>query len=334
MKRFWIYLFAALFIQRADAQSKKTYAEQLGFPKGARVLLLHMDDGGMSYDSNRGIERVLQHGVARSFSVMMPCPWVPQIVRYVLSHPGTDAGLHLTLTSEWKNYRWGPLAGKFQVPGLTDPQGCLWRDNADVDSHASAREVGLEIHAQLDRAETMGFHPTHLDSHMGVLFDKTSYLMQYIHLGMENHIPVMFPGGQDTYIQAQVHAPDSLIRKMQHLGKLIWAAGLPVLDDLHNTSYDWKIPKGMKRDNAHLLRWREAWYEKTLLQLKPGLTMVIMHCTDPSPIFSKITDSGDIRKADMLVMLDPAFRKFLKDHGMIITTWRELAKRRALVGKS
>ncbi|HVB03570.1 MAG TPA: polysaccharide deacetylase family protein [Chitinophagaceae bacterium] len=334
MKRISILLLTGLLFQGAYAQTYRTYAQRLGYPKGARVLLLHMDDGGMSYDSNIGIEKVLQKGVAPSLSVMMPCPWAPQIVRYILSHPGTDAGLHLTLTSEWKNYRWGPLAGKSLVPGLTDPEGCFWPDASDVVKHSSSREVGLEIRAQLDRAETMGFHPTHLDTHMGVLFDKPSFLMQYIHLGIEKHIPIMLPGGKDTYIESQIHAPDSVIRKIQKLGKMIWAAGLPVLDDLHNTSYDWKIPAGMKRDDANLLRWREGMYEKTLLQLKPGLTMVIMHCTDPSSIFSHISNSGDIRKADMLVMLDPAFRKFLKDHGFILTTWRELARRRALVGKS
>ena len=71
-----------------------------------------------------------------------------------------------------------------------------------------------------------------------------------------------------------------------------------------------------------------ALYEKAMLQLKPGVTMVIMHCTDPSSIFTEITDSGEKRKADMLAMLDPGFKKFLKDNGFILTTWRELMERR------
>ena len=71
--------------------------------------------------------------------------------------------------------------------------------------------------------------------------------------------------------------------------------------------------------------------EKAMLQLKPGVTMVIMHCTDPSEIFSEITDSSDKRKADMLAMLDPGFKKFLKDNGFILTTFRELMERRKKV---
>src|SRR5690349_9057588 len=81
-----------------------TYAERLGFPKGAKVVILHVDDAGMSWDSNEGVITALTKGVANSTSVMMPCPWVPQFVHFLKEHPQIDAGLHLTLTSEWKEY--------------------------------------------------------------------------------------------------------------------------------------------------------------------------------------------------------------------------------------
>jgi hypothetical protein len=114
----------------------------------------------------------------------------------------------------------------------------------------------------------------------------------------------------------------------QQLGKRLWDAGLPVLDDLHNSSYDWAIPSDLPRDDEHLAKWRVEMYEKTMLQLKPGLTMVIMHCTDPTEMFGEISDSGDKRKADMLAMLDPGFKKFLKENNFILTTWRELMQRK------
>lgn len=326
--KLWGFLWLLIGMHRMAPAQDSTYSERLGFPPKARVLILHMDDAGMSLDSDLGIERVLSKGVARSTSVMMPCPWVPQMVRYIEDHPGTDAGLHLTLTSEWKDYRWGPLAGAAAVPGLVDSTGSLWASVADVARHATAREVGTEIRAQLKRAEDMGFHPTHLDSHMGTLFARPDYLEQYIDLGIGNHIPVMMPGGKDSAIQLEAHASDSQIKELRALGRQLWAAGLPVLDDLHNFSYDWIIPKGMPRDDRHLTRWRVALYEKTLLALNPGLTMVIMHCTDPGSEFSRITSSGDIRKADMLAMLDPGFRQFLRDHHFIITTWRDIMRRR------
>ena len=60
--------------------TQQTYAEKLGFPKGAKVLILHVDDGGMSLDSNQGVINAMEKGVANSVSVMMPCPWVPGFV--------------------------------------------------------------------------------------------------------------------------------------------------------------------------------------------------------------------------------------------------------------
>ena len=302
--------------------------ERLGFPKGARVIILHMDDAGMSLSSDRGIEKVFEKGVANSTSVMMPCPWVPQIVRYIEANPGIDAGLHLTLTSEWKDYRWAPVAGASAVPGLTDSTGCFWADVPDVVKHASADEVDKEIRAQLSRAERMGFHPTHLDSHMGTLFFSPVFLQKYIQLGIEKQIPVMFPGGNDTYIADEMNFTKEQVTYFQNLGKTVWAGGLPVLDDLHNYSYDWNPPAEIEKNDAALTKWRVDLYEKTMIKLKPGITMVIMHCTDPSPIFSEITDSGNKRKADMLAMLDPGFKKFLKDNHFILTTWRELMQRR------
>src|SRR5215469_18063901 len=107
------------------AQVDTTYAERLGWPKGARVLIIHVDDAGMSLESNEGAIAALTRGAATSVSVMMPCPWVPGFVRWLRSHPDIDAGLHLTLTSEWADYRWEPLAGAKAVPGLVDSSGCL-----------------------------------------------------------------------------------------------------------------------------------------------------------------------------------------------------------------
>ena len=322
-------LIAALAGCVGFAQTGPTYAEKLGWNKGDRVLILHMDDAGMSHDSNMGIEQVLEKGAARSLSVMMPTPWVPEIVHYIKAHPGTDAGLHLTLTSEWHEYRWGPLAGVLAVPGLVDSEGALWSSVAAVVGHAKADEVDREMRAQLERAERMGFHPTHLDTHMGTVYASPEFLERYVQLGIEKQIPVMIPGGHDTYIQAG--RPDSALAPVRALAVKLWDAGLPVLDDLHNSSYDWKIPPGIASDDEKLRKWRTGRYMETLAELKPGLTMVIMHCTAPGETFAHISSSGSIRKADMLAMLDPEFRAFLKEKGFVVTTWSEALERRKRV---
>jgi len=306
-----------------------TYAEKLGYPKGAKVVILHVDDAGMSYESNQGVITATSQGVANSTSIMMPCPWVPGMVRYVKQHPQLDAGLHLTLTSEWKDYRWGPLAGKDAVPGLVDSEGALWPSVEEVVKHATADEVEKEILAQLARARSMGFMPTHLDSHMGTLFGSPEFLQRYMKVGMENHIPVMMPGGHDKVIAAEMHAPVALVQQLQAAGKMLWNAGLPVLDDLNNETYNWPIPDSVKNDDTKLQRYKTAKYITALQQLQPGLTMVIMHCTATSAVFPHISDSGPVRRGDMLTMINPAFKKALEDQHIILTTWRELMERRA-----
>lgn len=323
------FLFGVLLSAGVVLQAAETYAERLGWPPGARVLILHMDDAGMSHDSDAGIERVLEHGAAKSLSIMMPTPWVPEVAHYLAAHPGTDAGLHLTLTSEWREYRWGPVAGVLAVPGLVDSEGALWASVREVTGHASAEDVDREIRAQLARAERIGIHPTHLDSHMGTLFASSAYLAKYIQLGIEKHIPVMLPGGDDTYLAASLpERQRQLLNSLRTIGEKLWAAGLPVLDDLHNTSYDWKVPAEAHTNDAALRAWRTRKYIETISELKPGLTMVIMHCTDPGENFVRITDSGPLRKADMLAMLDPQFQAFLAREHIIVTTWHEAAERR------
>src|SRR5882757_741109 len=162
MKKIIVSLFLVILAFTQTFAQEKTYAEKLGWPKGARVLILHVDDAGMSHDSNDGVEIALSKGVSTSTSVMMPCAWVSDFKKYLDKNPNTDAGLHLTLTSEWDNYRWGPLAGKEAVPGLTDKEGCLYASVAAVYFKAKPEEIDKEIRAQLDRALSMGFKPTHL----------------------------------------------------------------------------------------------------------------------------------------------------------------------------
>jgi chitin disaccharide deacetylase len=310
---------------------EQTYAEKLGFPKGAKVLILHVDDVGMSWDSNEGAINALEKGVATSLSVMMPCPWVPGFIHYLKDHPKTDAGLHLTLTSEWKDYRWGPLKGKPAVPGLVDKEGAFWPSVEEVVKNASADEVEQEIRAQLQRARDAGFEPTHMDSHMGTLFATPEFMQRYLKVGIENKIPVMFPGGHNTMIGQQRGASAELKKQLAQTGQMLWNAGLPVLDDLHNVSYGFDYPDEKNVGDADLRKIATQGYIKTISELKPGLTMVIMHCTQTSEVFSKISDSGKIRKGDLLAMTDPEFKKFLEKEKIILTTWREVNEKRANV---
>jgi len=120
-----LIFFVFISIQITCFAQEATYAEKLGFPKDAKVLILHVDDVGMSWDSNQGAIQAMEKGVATSLSVMMPCPWVPGFVHYLKEHPQVDAGLHLTLTSEWKEYRWGTAIGKTNYSRARGRRRCI-----------------------------------------------------------------------------------------------------------------------------------------------------------------------------------------------------------------
>ena len=293
-----------------------TYAERLGWPEGTRAVIFHVDDVGMSHDSNMGAVKALEDGVATSLSIMMPCPWVPEFAAYMKEHPNVDAGVHLTLTSEWKNYRWSAVAGKSAVPGLLDEGGYLWRSVMEVGMNATADEVEMEIRAQIDKALAMGIVPTHLDSHMGTCF-QPAFIDRYVKVGIEKQIPILFMGGHMQHIGAEAGALKDMVRSV---AKTLWAAGLPVIDDLVT-----------RPTNGPDYEKRRAELIELLNNMKPGITEIIVHCTDPSENFSYISGSGKTREAEMNLMIDPKVKSFIEKEGIVLTTWRELKKRRDAV---
>jgi hypothetical protein len=219
--------------------------------------------------------------------------------------------------------------------------------------NAKPDEIDKEIRAQLDRALSMGFIPTHLDSHMGTLFAKDAFMDKYLKLGIEKQIPVMFPGGDDIFYRYEdkqatiaelkkqgkytegMNIPEpAALGKAKEIGEMLWKAGLPVLDDLHNSSYDWNMPDVDNKSDEEIQKWYTDHYIESIGRLSPGLTMVIMHCTMPSPTFKYISDTGNKRKGDLLAMTDPRLKEFLKKNGFILTTWREVMQRRIKVGNN
>ena len=320
-KSFRTILLFSLIVMKLNVTSAKetTYAERLGWPAGAKVVIFHVDDVGMSHNSNLGAIKAVEDGVATSLSIMMPCPWVPEYAAYLKAHPNTDAGIHLTHTSEWKNYRWGPVAGKSVVPGLIDPAGYLWKSVQDVMANATADEVEAEIRAQIDKALSMGIKPTHLDSHMGTCFTP-QFLDRYVKVGIEKKIPILIFGGHMQHIGKQV---GPLRPMVVSIAEMVWQAGLPVIDDLVTS------PTKAKDYNE-----KKAELKKLLRDMKPGITEIIVHCTVQTEVFSHISGSGPNREAELRLLTDPDIKKFIQSEGIVLTTWRELKKRREQVNAS
>jgi hypothetical protein len=139
-------------------------------------LIIRSDDAGMSHSVNMALQRLIESGLPVSVSVMFPTPWYQETVEILKRHPEVSVGIHLTLNSEWKNYRWGPVAGRDAVPSLVDAEGYFFSSSADLPrNRASLAEIETELRAQIDRALRSGLKIDYVDYHMGTLVRYPEY---------------------------------------------------------------------------------------------------------------------------------------------------------------
>jgi len=133
------------------------------------VLLLRLDDIGMNHSVNMAVQKMAETGLPFSASVQFACPWYQEAVEILKKYPNVSVGVHLTLTSEWKNYRWGPVTGRTAVPSLVDTVGYFPQSTRAFNkSGYKLDEVEKELSAQIERALSSGLKITYIDPHMGI----------------------------------------------------------------------------------------------------------------------------------------------------------------------
>lgn len=283
----------------------------MGYGPKDRVLMVHADDLGMSHTVNAASMEALKQGLVTSASVMVPCPWFLEIAHFAKANPAFDIGLHLTLTSEWKKYRWGPVASRDKVPGLMDPEGYLWRDVKSVAAHATAAEVEIELRAQIEKALATGWMPTHLDTHMGTLYARVDYWEVYAKLGREYKLPVML-----------MRPTPEFVAEAAKDGYPITAAMLEKKDRDGYVLLDHLVTGVPGRTVAE----RRASYQKLMRELPPGVTMLIVHLGINDEELKNITNSWEARWSDYRNFTDPEMGSLMKELGIQPTTWRAMSK--------
>ena len=282
---------------------QKTIAERLGYPKDAKLLIIHSDDLGVSHSENAASIMAMEKGCVSSASIMVPCPWMPEIAAYAQSHPAADLGLHITLTSEWKNYKWGPVTAKEKVPGLVNNNGFLYSDVDSVLRNAKPAEVEQEIRNQVLRAKQFGIDPTHLDAHMGTALSGVDFFKAYLKVGREFKIPVFVPR--------------------------LALFGLKINFDSVLTDREVIVDYILSASPADFKSGFSAFYTNGIKNLKPGLTYLIIHTAyDDAEMRAVTIDHPDWgaawRQEDFNFVSSPDCAKLLKDNNVYVITWKEI----------
>ena len=289
----------------------QTTAEKMGYGPQDRLLMVHADDIGMSHSVNVATIEAFRKGMVTSGSIMVPCPWFPEIVAHAKANPELDLGLHLTLTSEWKGLRWRPIAPADKVPGLLDGDGYLWRSERQTAMKATPREVEIELRAQIEMALAAGLKPTHLDTHMGTLYTRPDFFEVYTRLGQEYRIPVMV-----------MRPTPEAIAYGKATGSPIGEEALRRLEKEGFVMLDYLVTGVPGRNYAE----RKESYKKLLRSLKPGVTMLIVHLGMDDPELKAATGSWEQRYGDFLSFTDPEMAALLQELGIKLTTWREMGR--------
>jgi len=282
----------------------RTLAERLGYPRDAKLLIVHADDLGMAHSINAATIKAFETGLVNSGSIMIPCPWLPEIAAYARANPNADLGLHLTLTSEWKLFRWGSVLSKNSVGSLFDANGYLYPTESEAAARINAKEAEAEIRAQIARAKSMGIQPTHLDSHMGTLYQTKELFEVLIRVGRENKLPMRIARGQfssSAYLNDLIGPNDVILDNVITIGPDI-AAG------------NWK-----------------NYYLDAIKNLPAGVSEMIIHLAyddqEMKAIAFEHPDWGsEWRQRDFDFVTSKEFRDALKTHNVKLITWRELGK--------
>jgi predicted glycoside hydrolase/deacetylase ChbG (UPF0249 family) len=267
----------------------------------SKYLIVHADDLGLDIEVNRAICSLFDTGAISSTSVMVPCRAFANAAQAIAAHPEWDVGIHLTLTSEWPSQRLRPVTDSKYVGSLVGPDGYLFPDRRTLVAAARPEEVIIECLSQIEMAKKAGIHPTHLDSHMLVLFKTRSLYDALAEVASQVSLPYLSIGGERSF-PAGRHA--ILAKRFQTFYQLI-----P------------RVP---------VEKWLAA-YLFVIAAAKPGANHLIVHPGFDTPELRLLT--GDIgpwgaawRQRDFDALDSREFREAIERASIKKIGWRNLTE--------
>ena len=291
--------------------------KRLGFADDDRVAIIHTDDIGMCQATVSAFADLVDFGLISSGAVMVPCPWFPQVAAYCRQHPQVDMGVHLTLTSEHDDCRWGPISTRDPTSGLIDEEGYFYRQSEQVQERGNAAAVQLELEAQVARALTAGIDVTHVDTHMGTVAHPR-FISAYVQLAVQHGLPAMILRLDEAGWRKMGMDSETAAFAARFVPQLE-AQGLPLLD------YLVALPLDQPADRVEQAK-------KAFDSLPPGLTHFIIHPAQDTPELRALTPSWPSRVADYRAFTSGELRDYVRNSGVQVIGYRAL--RELMPGKS
>ena len=279
--------------------------QKLGYAPADRVVILHADDIGMCQATLPAYDNLLDAGLLSSASTMVPCAWFPATAAYCRDHPSVDMGVHLTLTSEWDAYRWGPISAGKGVASLLDEEGYFPRGTAPIRERAQVEAVRGEMTAQIERALAAGIDATHVDHHMGVL-GEPHLLLLLAEVAQQYGLPWREwrpPTAQAADEERQMKRRDILLRAA--------VQGQPLFDARFG------LPLDQPRDQLALAK-------QIFSELPAGLSFVIAHPAIDTPELRAFALDWPSRVANYETLISRELRDFVREQGVQVIGFRAL----------
>jgi predicted glycoside hydrolase/deacetylase ChbG (UPF0249 family) len=278
-------------------------AQKLGFSKNDKLLIIHADDLGLSKSVNKASFKALIDGSVNSASVMMTCEKISEVSEFSKKNPHIDFGIHLTLTSEWKYYKWDGVLESSEIPSLIDKNGNFYENIKLVTLKANNEDLKKELQAQIDLAKSMGINISHIDSHEGALFFNRDFFKIYLELAEENKLAAFVPDIVTAHFDKTFIQPKNLV----------------IVDDLYMAE------NGMKLSNF------EGFCIDILNNLKPGLNQILVHLGFDDLEMKKITiDHPNFgskwRSYDFNIVSSEKFKNTLIKNNIKLVNWGDIQK--------
>ena len=290
----------------------------------SKYLIVNADDFGLCDSANEAVFELFEGGFLKSSTVMMPCPGAEAAVEFSKSHPEYAIGVHLTMTAEWRDYRWGTISDS---PSLLDKDGFMWHESHQVQLHAKKAELERETRAQIDLAHEMGMRPSHIDNHMGSLYGHQTGRLSLIPMTLRIVGEYGYPYRLYTKTDKRTCPAGVPWKVFQPTGKLNerWTKKYGVIVPDYLLFPDWGPIRKLMRDDFDY-----ELYKKVILRIwadiPDGITETFIHPAVASDELRSITALWYCRDAEYKLMKDPETHEYLAAHGVEMISYRDLVK--------